>query len=325
MPPHIRADALPAHVRSGDVLHLLGHVRAATPAQLGSLLSRQRPGDISLNDDARMRAVCQRLRRRGLVEVRLLRVESKSIRSAERASFRVTQKGRGLALAEKGRTRRTLEEIQKLQGTDERWVEADRIWHTVFPGFAELSSVRKKLRALVRQGYLQELESVAKGYVEVVMITAKGDDEVELRCLARGVVPPTRTGGPNSRQVVHHLMTLHVAIGRVAQSQSLHLVGYETEEVLRSKIRAGEKTRAGQAWDVLPDARVTVLDSESPSYGPKQFAVEVINRSYGEEDIRAKYSGLAGDGTVFAASTQHVAKRVESLGFPRPLTLADFA
>lgn len=322
--PSPRPSRLPDQLKDLQILEAAGRLGSTTPDQVVSLMTGQIPSEISTVDAIRMQERTAKLARQGLLESCLTFTSCTALRPTERYLYRLTEKGMTFAAALPGTPWRAVNAVAvhadpKLEG----WADEEVVRRESYPGFSNRKHVRGVLNAVMKDRYLERkfaLEPHTKPrYVQVLTLTAEGRDKVADHFAARGIPTPLLPKSARQDQVIHHLMTVHVALHLLSFYEG-ELVVLKGDEQLRSELYAGQAFQQGSEFETLADGKLVFVE---PHNRKRVTAyIEIFTKNYSDEQIIEKYKNLHPD-TLFVATTPRLQERIRLLEQATPHLLRD--
>ena len=216
-PPPARPLRLPDQLKDLQILEAAGRLGSTTPDQVVSLMTGQIPSEISTVDAIRMQERTAKLVRQGLLESTLTFTSRKPLRSTERYLYRLTERGLSFAATLAGRKWRAVNAVAvnadpQLDG----WADEEVVWRESYPNFSGRYHFRSALNVVVKDAFLERksaLEPLTEpGYVQVIQLTKDGRDRLDAHFFSQSISTPLFPRPARQDQVVHHLMTVHVAL-----------------------------------------------------------------------------------------------------------------
>jgi hypothetical protein len=168
-----------------------------------------------------------------------------------------------------------------------------------------LRACEQRLRALAAAGYVTFVRQHDGRQRRRMVLPANGVNGLTCARANEKRVP--------ARNGAHHVRTQDAVarIERAIRQRGGRVLKVQLDADLRGDAQRGRRTRAGDSFDVLPDAVCTV---ELPGLGEGTIAVEYVTSKYTDADIRTKHAAFARFNTVvWVADRSTTAERVNAL------------
>lgn len=274
------------------------------------------PSAISPRDTLQVLRHAQAHQRAGDLTVRNPRTQVPALRPSDSRILNLTPDALNAPyLEEKPHDRPRVLQIQELEAAAGSLggAEEDEVWERVFPRYKHRNSLHAKFGRLQRAGILT-VRHLFPDHMRLMLLvlSRRHLEAVAEENAAEGRMPPVHTQVSDTT-LDHHLQTLQAAIWILNGPDTLGgagtIMGYETDEMIRHAQQAGAKTVAGQTYDDIPDARLTVMTA----VGPLVYNIETLSHNYKDDQIRAKLVGLPWKNTIYFADSDRVFTRTENL------------
>lgn len=314
---HIPFVRIPDRLTDAAIIDVIARVGAATPEQIGALVSGTTPRNLFPSDVLRLQRRVAHLASRGVLFTAQISTTLSVLRSVEYALYRPGP-ARFSYDPLSGEMKRVLESMEQYMAmTGEPNVPEPWLIRYVLSGYARPRDARRKLNQMVLKGVLEQEQPRSRRRLTLVTLTKLGHDEIERWYAARGRRAPTPTRAPRIDQSVHHLLVVEAAL-RILTRTGGKFVRLYGDESLRSATRKSIQTEAGSTTEPLPDGRLIYREEGGKL---RKIDIEILVGKYTDEQIVTKYKTLAPAGTLFFACTRRLCERARKLAGVRPLLL----